>query len=36
MIWEWVSHTSFVIIILIGSIVALLFAYIRRSKGRAG
>ncbi|WP_406603181.1 EYxxD motif small membrane protein [Neobacillus dielmonensis] len=35
MIWEWLSHTAFVLIILIGSIVALLFAYIRRSKRRA-
>ncbi|WP_396953966.1 EYxxD motif small membrane protein [Neobacillus niacini] len=34
MFWEWITHTSFVIIVLIGSIVALIYAFMRR-KGRA-
>ncbi|WP_353050260.1 EYxxD motif small membrane protein [Bacillus sp. ISL-47] len=36
MFWEYVMDMSFVIIALIGSIVALLYVYIRRTKkGRA-
>ncbi|WP_373463282.1 EYxxD motif small membrane protein [Bacillus sp. SORGH_AS_0510] len=34
MFWEYVSHMSFVLIVIIGSIVALLFAYMRRSSKR--
>ncbi|WP_374049099.1 EYxxD motif small membrane protein [Neobacillus sp. OS1-32] len=35
MIGEWVTHTSFVVILLIGSIVAILYAFMRRTKNRA-
>ncbi|MGG3561991.1 EYxxD motif small membrane protein [Neobacillus rhizosphaerae] len=34
MFWEYVSHMSFVLIVIIGSIVALLYAYMRRSSRR--
>ncbi|WP_367576372.1 EYxxD motif small membrane protein [Bacillus sp. FJAT-29814] len=32
MIWEWITHTSFVIIVLIGSIIALIYAFMRRKR----
>lgn len=32
MFWEYVSDMSFVLIILIGSIVALLFAFMKKSR----
>ncbi|MEO2077238.1 MAG: EYxxD motif small membrane protein [Bacillus sp. (in: firmicutes)] len=35
MFWEYVSHMSFVLIVIIGSIVALLYTYMRRAKRRA-
>ncbi|WP_342780652.1 EYxxD motif small membrane protein [Bacillus rubiinfantis] len=31
---EWFTHTSFVLILLIGSIVAILYAFMRRAKRR--
>jgi hypothetical protein len=34
MFWEYVSDMSFVLIALIGSIVALLFVYIKKSRKR--
>ncbi|WP_407691446.1 EYxxD motif small membrane protein [Robertmurraya mangrovi] len=34
MFWEYVSDMSFVLITLIGSIVALLFVYIKKSNRR--
>ncbi|MDR6120544.1 hypothetical protein QFZ87_000141 [Bacillus sp. SLBN-46] len=34
MFWEYVSHMSFVLIVIIGSIVALLYTYMRRSSKR--
>ncbi|MEH7438831.1 EYxxD motif small membrane protein [Neobacillus drentensis] len=34
MFWEYVSHMSFVLIVIIGSIVALLYTYMRRSNKR--
>ncbi|WP_337189724.1 EYxxD motif small membrane protein [Bacillus dakarensis] len=36
MFWEYVSDLSFVLIILIGSIVALLYAYMKRTNKRRG
>ncbi|WP_369011853.1 EYxxD motif small membrane protein [Robertmurraya sp. DFI.2.37] len=34
MFWEYITDMSFLIVILIGSIVALCYAFIKKSKGK--
>ncbi|MEH7107750.1 EYxxD motif small membrane protein [Bacillus sp. JJ1764] len=34
MFFEWLTHTAFVLILLVGSIVALIYAFMRRSRRR--